>query len=230
MRPLADLMPRLPGMTALCGTLKTCAPSPVWSGSTTAEVRFQPLPKKQAVKLWHRARAYERQTRQPGRQDGALGRNGLAVLHALIFDFLDFRTGQLDPGYAAIALKACISIRSVARGLQSLKLAGVLNWLRRCSESVRNGRFTLEQDTNAYGILPCSQWRGYVAPPEAPAPESGTWGDHPCGMREALTEAVAELNQGGSHEAVIRQLEADATNPLAAALARLGRAMSGRMS
>jgi hypothetical protein len=225
MLPLANLMPSLPGFGRLEGSLRTYAPSPVWSESTTAEVKFLPLSKKQAVKLYHRARDFERRTRQPGQQDGAIGRNGLAVLHALIFGFLNFRTGRLDPGYEAIAREACISVRSVARGLRNLKLSGILNWVRRCSESIKNGRFTLEQETNAYAIIPSSQWRGYNEPPQAPPPQSGTWGDHPCGMRHPLTEAVTEQHLGGTREAVIRQLELDDENGPAAALARLGRAM-----
>ena len=177
------------------------------------------------MQLYHRARDYERRTREPGKQDGAIGRNGLAVLHALIFGFLDYRTGRLDPGYAALAREACISVRSVARGLQSLKLAGVVNWLRRCTESrPRTAASRLEQETNAYAILPSSQWRGYREPPEAPAPQSGTWGDHPCGMREPLIEAEIEQRNGGSMEAVIRQLELDSPGTVAAALAGLGRA------
>jgi hypothetical protein len=84
------------------------------------------------VRLYHKARRFERRTRQAGRQDGALGRNGLAVRHALLFDFLNYNSGQLDPAYATIAKQACISVRSVARGLVNLKVAGVLNWLRRC--------------------------------------------------------------------------------------------------
>ena len=150
------------------------------------------------MKLYHRARDFERRTRQPGKQDGALGRNGLAVLHALIFDFLNFRTGQLDPGYATIARKACISMRSAARGLQNLKLAGVLNWLRRCTASFKDGRFTLEQDTNAYAILPSSQWRGYIEPPEAPPrnPAHGAITRAACAM--PMTEAVTEQREGGS--------------------------------
>jgi len=228
MLPLANFMPPIPGMTALAGSLKTYAPSPVWRDSTTDDVKFQPMPKKKAVKLFHRARDFERRTREPGKQDGAIGRNGLAVLHALIFGFLDYRTGQLDPGYEAIAREACISPRSVARGLKALKLSGVLNWVRRCAANFVNGRFTLEQETNAYAVLPSSQWHGYSEPPEASAPQSGTWGDHPCGMRDALTEAVTELGFGGSPEAVIQQLEADSTNELAVALARLGRAINGK--
>ena len=225
MLPLANFMPPLPGLAGLAGSYKTYAPSPVWRDSTTDEVKFQRMPKKVAVKLYHRARDFERRTREPGKQDGALGRNGLAVLHAMIFDFLDFRTGQLDPAYATLARKACISVRSVARGLQDLKRTGVINWLRRCTATFKDGRCILDQDTNAYAILPSSQWRGYKEPPEAPPPPSGTWGDHPCGMREALTEAMTELRYGGSTEAVIRQLENDNANELATALASLGRGM-----
>ena len=156
---------------AVTGTQRTYAAWPVWKDSTTAKVRFAPLPKKQATKLYHKARQFERQTRQKGKQDGALGRNGLAVLHALIFDFLDYATGQLDPAYANIARKACRSVRSVARGLANLKLAGVLNWLRRAAETRdEQGRFCLEQDTNAYAVLPSSQWLGFIDQPEAPPP------------------------------------------------------------
>ena len=222
MLPLANFMP---GLAGLAGSYKTYAPSPVWRDSTTADVKFQRMPKKVAVKLYHRARDFERRTRTPGKQDGALGRNGLAVLHALIFDCLNYASGQLDPGYAYIARKACISVRSVARGLQNLKQTGVINWLRRCTATFKDGRCILDQDTNAYAILPSSQWRGYKEPVEPPPPAPGTWGNHPCGMRAALIEAVTELHDGGSTEAVIRQLENDSTDPLAAALVRLGRGM-----
>jgi hypothetical protein len=225
MLPLANFMPPIPGMTALAGSLKTYAASPVWRDSTTDDVKFHPMPKKQAVRLYHRARDFERRTREPGKQDGALGRNGLAVLHAMIFDFLNFRTGQLDPGYEAIARKACIGIRSAARGLQNLKRCGILNWLRRCTAIFKDGRCILDQDTNAYAILPSSQWLGYVEPPEAPAPQPGTWGDHPCGMRAPMEEAVIEQRGGGGMQAVIRQLELDEPGSVAARLASLGRAM-----
>ena len=122
MRSIAYALPALPGFAGP----KTYAAWPVWRDSTTRPMKFQPLPKRQAVQLYHKARRFERQTRRPGKQDGALGRNGLAVLHALIFDCLNYASGRLDPSYARIAEKACISVRSVARGLASLKAAGVL--------------------------------------------------------------------------------------------------------
>lgn len=220
----ARLRPPLPGFERLGP--KTYAAWPVWSDSTTKEVKFAPLPKKRAVKLWHEARRFERQTRLPGRQDGALGRNGLAVLHALVFDFLNFASGRLDPSYAAIAGKANISLRSVARGLQKLRAAGVLNWLRRCAEAWRDGRFSLEQDTNAYAVLPSTQWRGYRAEPAPQPPCPGTWGDHP--PLPCLLDQVHELHQAGaSMSSMLDRLGSDPGDGLAAALERLGRAMLG---
>ena len=135
--------PALGGLVAgLTGTAR--AVWPVWRDSTSKEVKFQPLPKKKAVRLYHEARRFERQTRAAapkGHQDGALGRNGLAVLHALIFDFLNFVSGALFPSIASIAHAANISPRSVSRGLAKLKESGVVNWLRRCAEDWQDGRF-----------------------------------------------------------------------------------------
>lgn len=169
----------------------------------------------------------ERQTREPGRQDGALGRNGPAVLRALLFRFLNYRTGQLDPSYEAIADQACISPRTVARGLKSLREAGLLNWLRRCTPIIETGRCVLEQLSNAYAPLPVSQWRGYRpsfkrAPPPAPHPD--TCGAH-SRLPDALAAAVIARRESGPGRAVLRELESDPTNPVAKALARLGRAL-----
>ena len=73
------------------------------------------------------------------------------MLHALIFDFLNHRTGRLDPSYAAIAAKAGVCVRTVATALKRLRELGILNWVRRCAERWADGRFVLEQETNAYG-------------------------------------------------------------------------------
>jgi hypothetical protein len=197
---------------------QTFASWPVWRDSTTAEVRFQPMPKRQAIKLWHAARDFERQTRQRGRQDGALGRNGLAILHALIFDFLNYRSGALYPSRLAIAAKANISERSVGRGLAKLKAAGVLNWLRRCVGELIDGHFTLRQETNAYGICPQSCWRGYSAPPVPPVPVPTAWGATPPIDPVALA--------GDDRAARIAALALDPSDRLALALAKLGRLLN----
>jgi hypothetical protein len=225
---VADLLSGL-GMprVAVAGSQHTRAPWPVWRDSTTAKVKFMPLAKKQAVKLYHKARAFERQTRQKGKQNGALGRNGLAVLHTLIFDCLDYVTGQLDPAIKTIAHKACISIASVKRGLRDLKHCGVVNWIRRAAETRdEKGRFCLEQDTNAYGILPASQWLGFIDMPEAPPPHPSTWGATPP-LPSAVEQAAEELRHGASRTAQAI-LEADPGDELAAAFARLQRTMQER--
>ncbi len=214
MRPLAALMPPLPGLARP----KTYAPSPVWRDSTTAEVKFQPIARKKAIKLFHQARRFERQTRQPGRQDGALGRNGLAVLHALIFDELDFATGELDPAISRIARKACISVRSAARGLANLKLAGVVNWIRRSKPVEMAQGFLLKQLTNAYALLPVSQWRGFFERKEAPPPHPATWGATPP-LPDQLTQALADRRAGDSPKAVLSRLADDPADTVARAIA-----------
>ena len=149
------------------------------------------------------------------------------MLHALLFDFLNYASGRLDPSYAAIAKAANVCERTVATSLKRLKELGILNWVRRCAENWKDGRFVLEQETNAYAVLPTSQWRGYREPPPPPLPAPGTWGDHPP-MPPLLAQAVEEQKHGGGMREVIRILDADPTDKLAAALARLGAAMEAR--
>ncbi len=196
---------------------------PVWSNSAKKPVKFTPMAKRQAVRLYHGARRFERQTRSYGRQDGALGRNGLAVLHSLLFDFLNFATGRLDPSIAAIAKAAAISVSSAKRGLVRLKAAGVVSWLRRCTEVIAaDGRFQLRQETNAYSVRPATQWRGFVAA-IAPAPHPLVWGASPV-----LPDALDLACQATGAHAMTAMLETDPTDPLARALAALGRAVTGR--
>jgi hypothetical protein len=60
------------------------------------------------------------------------------------------------------------SVRSVAYGLASLELAGVLNSLRHCVAGRDDqGRFGIERDTNACAVLPSLQWLAFVGPSEA---------------------------------------------------------------
>ena len=204
---------------------KTYAAWPVWHDSTTKEVKFQPMKKKEAAKLWHKLRKYENQSKQPGHQDGAIGRNGILIMQSLLFDFLNYVSGALYPSYAAIAEKSGVSLSSVYRGLNKLRDAGVINWVRRCKEDYIDGRFTLRQESNAYAVLPSSQWNGFSEPPEAPPPAAGTWGDHPP-LPGGLDLASIVRREGGSLSAQIAALEGDDGDPLARALAGLGRLMN----
>ena len=225
MPTLAYSLPAFPGFEGP----KTHAAWPVWSDSTTQDIRFQPIPKKKAVKLYHRARDFDRQTNRPGHHGGAVGPTALKVLETLIFDFLNYASGRLDPSQASIARKANLCERAVREALRRLRELGILNWVRRCAESWRDGRFVLEQETNAYAVLPESQWRGYSPLAESPGPAPGTWGDHPP-LSSVLAQAATERKHGACLATVLGILESDPHDPVAAALARLGQAMQARDS
>ena len=56
----------------------------------------------------------------------------------------------------------------------------MLHWIRRAAETRdEKGRFCLEQDTNAYGIVPPSQWLGFFDRTGAPPPHPSEWGAVP---------------------------------------------------
>jgi hypothetical protein len=186
-------------------------------------VRFAPISRKQAARLWHAARRWDRDTRQPGRHGGIIGRTALAALYALLFDFLNHRTGRLDPSLDAIAHKAGCCRRAVVDALARLRDLGLLAWRRRCEETRdTEGRFRLRQRTNAYGLLPPSQWRGYRD--DAPPPPDPAMLGAPTPMPDPIEAAVAEITSG-QRKAALAVLEADPGHRLAMALAALGRAM-----
>ena len=215
----------LPGIGQLA---QTYARGAVWSGSTTQEVQFTPLSKKIVRQLYYRARTWDAATRTKRKHGGIIGRPAVAVLHSLIFDFLNAKTGRLDPSYEGLAKKSGYSRATVAVALRRLRDAGIITWLRRCVAEMRDGRFVLAQERNAYSILAENFWKGYRAPLTMPAtPQPGTWGDHPP-LPGTLAQAVADQALGLSQCSVITALEADPSDGLAAALARMGRGLAAR--
>lgn len=220
MNPLSATLPGL-----FSAGPKTYAAWPVWKDSTRKETRFAPLPKKLAARLYHKARAFNRSTKIDGRYGGVLGSAALRVLESLLFDFLNFTTGRCDPSYMAIAGKTGLSRSTVATALARLKELRLVHWVRRCAEQIIDGRFTLRQETNAYAVLPASQWLGFFDQPDAPSPDRGTWGDHPP-MPGVLEQALEVTRDGGSLEATARVLELDPGDELGRVLARLARRVS----
>jgi hypothetical protein len=83
----------------------TYSPWKVWSGSTTKQARFAPLPKKAAMRIYHKAANWNARGKLAGRHGGLIGSHVLLVLHTLIFEFLNHGTGSLDPSYGAIQRK-----------------------------------------------------------------------------------------------------------------------------
>ena len=217
LRSISAVLPALPGFPVP----HSRAPWPVWRNSVAGAVRFVAMSRKVAARLWHAARRWDRDTHEPGRHGGVIGRTALAALYTLLFDFLNHRTGRLDPSLEAIARKAGCCRRAVVNAIRRLRDLGLLNWQRRCEEDRdETGRFRLRQRTNAYGLLPTSQWKGY-RDTDPPPPDPATLGA-PERVPDPIEAAVAELT-GGHHRAALAALEASPRNALARALAAFGR-------
>jgi hypothetical protein len=210
----------------LPGFPQTHAPWPVWRGSVAGYARFVPMTRKAAAQLWHAARRWDRETHQPGQHGGIIGRVALDVFYVLALDFQNFRTGRLDPSLDAIAAKACCCRRSVVTALARLRDLGMLSWLRRCEEERDEaGRFRLRQRTNAYAVLPPSQWKSYCNN-DPLLPDPTTLGA-PERVSDPIEAAVSELIHG-QRKASLAALEADPGDALALALAGFSRAVDER--
>ncbi len=203
----------------------TYASWPVWSGSTTKQARFEALPKKTAMRIYHKAMKWNGSGKLAKCHGGVIGSHVMLVLHTLIFEFLNYGTGRLDPSYAAIQRKTRLCRQTVAKALARLKELGIVNWIRRCREDRdEDGRFMLRQKTNAYAILPPTQWRGYTehASPEPPDPSS--WGACPP-LPSLIEQASADIQAGDSARTVINRLDADPGDAVAQHVASLFRAI-----
>lgn len=211
----------LPGLPGLPPAAKTYARYPVWRNSTSQPIEPHALvSKREAGRLYARAMRWERRTRAPGRQDGILSRNGLAVLRALLFDLLDYRTGRLDPARQTIADRACISLSSVQRGLARLKITKVLEWVQRCWEGYNEeGQYERRQRSNWYTIRLTRQWNGFIEP-EPPPVEPWQIGATPP-LPDPIEDAVAAHFADAAPEDVIERYRADPNDKLALAWAGL---------
>lgn len=98
----------------------------------------------------------ERQKKHPGTRNGILGQVGLDVLEALYNQFLEYRSGKLDPAIETIAHAVGHSYAAVHRALRRLRSAGFLHWIRR-SEPIEGAEGCagpqVRQITNAYALL-----------------------------------------------------------------------------
>ena len=174
---LFDAYPALPGFGR---EPKTYAAWPVWSDSTTKEISFQPhaeegrdaaMAPRARLRPADAAQGSPRRSRGPRRVAGAAR--------------ADLRLPELPKRAARSVLCG-----DRAQG-ERVRAHGCQRRSSGCASSAssigcgaaprswRDGRFVLEQETNAYAVLPASQWRGYKEPPEPPPPAPGTWGDHP---------------------------------------------------
>ena len=102
---------------------------PVWSGGTTKDAHFVPLAKKAAIRLYHKAVQWNRRGKLSGHHGGVSGSHVLLVLHSLIFDFLNHKTGRLDPSYDTLQRATRLCRQTVAKSLARLKSLCTINWI-----------------------------------------------------------------------------------------------------
>lgn len=196
---------------------------PVWRDSTTRTIRWVRVSKKKASQIWHQARIWDRQTRSKNKHGGCIGRTGLAVLYSLLWDTLNWETGQLDPSIETIARRANVGRTATINALKRLKKLQIIDWVRRSLGSLdENGEFRLRQQTNAYAVAGPEGW-ARPKPPAPPPPHPSELG-FPDRVPDAIETAIASL-QGDLRKNAYSHFMSDQTDRLAVALAQLGRAM-----
>jgi hypothetical protein len=185
-------------------------------------VTFHPISRKQATSIWHRARRLDQRTSRKGRHGGIIGRAALQVLSVLIFDYLNFQTGRLDPSQAAIARKARMCERTVRTALARLKALGIISWIKRCFADHGPWGVLIKQETNAYSLHSPPILDRQEPPPPAPW-QLGLIESHP----EALSMAVERLKDG-DRIGMLAALESDPKDELALLWASFYRAVAER--
>ena len=105
----------------------------------------------------------ERQDKEPGARNGALGGVAIAVLEYL-YDLVDFATGRLEPAIATIAEEIGHSYSAVHEALCRLRRQGFLQWIRRSKPTGNKGEAgpQVEQISNAYALVLPDEIEGIV--------------------------------------------------------------------
>ncbi len=93
----------------------------------------RPITYEEREKIWRDAVERENATRAKGCQNGELGKAGLAVLHCLLFDFLNMKTGACFPRVRTLQEKLWphFSRASIFRALEAIEASGVLTRVSR---------------------------------------------------------------------------------------------------
>jgi DNA-binding Lrp family transcriptional regulator len=127
-----------------------------------ANKHFKPLDRERLYKIMWLAEQLEYRTRaklkRKGCRNGLLGAIGLEVLRALLFRFLNTKSGACMPSYVAIAKALSISETAVADALARLEACGLLTITRRLIRKAvacpvtGNTILATQQGTNLYSF------------------------------------------------------------------------------
>ena len=167
------------------------------------------------VRILYLAIALDRRTREKGMHGGVLKRTGVEVLRALLFVYLNMRTGECWPSYERIAEAARCCVETVRKAIRALEATGIVETVRRkvvasfTSAACRARYDVAVQDTNSYIF-------------NVPLPDRATEGDLALPLLRPRSEADARFR----HE-TNQPVKTTLPPELAAALERLGQAING---
>ena len=124
--------------------------------------QFKPIDRNDRARIMHLAERLNTNTRQPGQHGGCLKDSGLQVLRALLFGFLNCRTGRLDPSIDTIARHVGHSRQTIVSALQRLRAAGFISWVQRVVMVDVDGQLRPRQTSNAYVVGTGLQAAGFM--------------------------------------------------------------------
>ena len=170
------------------------------------------------------ARRYELVERKHARRNGPLGHVALEVLE-LLGNLVRYKTGRLEPSLEYLMETLRRSKDAIVRALQSLRVHGFLDWLRRYVPTGQEGRGPqVKQTSNAYRLsMPARAMRllGRLLQ-SPPVPDDVS---HAQDVRKAELDAY----RTGLPLSELALFEVD-DGPLAQVLARMGRSVQERES
>ena len=110
------------------------------------EANCRPISYKEREQIWNDALEREAASRKPGCQNGEIGKAGLVVLHSLLFDFLNMRSGVCFPCVRTLQerLKPWYSRASIFRALDRLEACGIV---QRVHRRMRNAKKVVQGAT-----------------------------------------------------------------------------------
>ena len=188
------------------------------------EGRSIPLDGNAKARIWAYALARTARLRLPGQHRGPLTRATLDVLRSLLWHFHNWSTGRCFPSYERIADSARTHRSTVARAIAALEQQGILTWENRLvrQRAVIHGLLGPQwvlvprRTSNAYRFYDYRR-DAFGRPVDGP----------PAPKSQNSTGTTSQENQELAHEQVERRasLPLNPSNPLEAALLRLGQAM-----
>ena len=189
------------------------------------EGRSIPLDRNAKARIWAYALARTAKLRRPGQHRGPLSRATLDVLRALLWGFHNRATGRCFPSYERIADRARVHRATVARAIAALEQQGVLTWENRLVHQRMSIQGLFGPQWVRVPLRTSNAYRFYDYRRDA----FGRPVDLPSSLKSQNSAGTtSQENQEVAHEQAERPATTslDPSNPLEAALLRLGQAMA----